>query len=315
MICVQKVSYMEFLILAHPDDETALRVAAILRRRHGQEAVGIVSAEALAMAPRFVHTLSSTPGRPGLAIDSAITLASGIALLSGEIRAVFNRLRSSDAPHFSTASNSDREYASAETGALWVSWLAGLQSQGAVVINPVWRGILQAGFSQLEWFKLAAQAGLPVGEIQVKAAGLPPAETLVMPAVEPVESVEPTTVLPDESPSEAHPGMQHWLASGKLLLVREVPASGATPGAPGWRIYDGGAADRFPVAVENLPEKIASLQASSTCTLLELIFIDNIDPPRGELGDYCLASVNPFPYLSAPEAIHAVVQMMEDAAR
>jgi len=287
---------MEFLILAHPDDETALRVGAVLRRRHGREAVGIISAEALAMAPRIVHTLSSAPGQPNLAIETAITLAGGVELLSGQIGVVFNRLRASDAPHFNASAAADREYASAETGALWVSWLAGLQSRGVAVINPVWRGAQQVGFSQLEWLKLASQAGLPVGETRVSAAEMQAG-----------------------APSTAPQAMQRWLAAGSRLMRMDLPAM-TTPAAlaaenPPWRAYKGDAVERLPAAFAALPQKIASLQAASACELLELFFTDPANPASGEMEDVRLASVSPFPHLPEPEATLALAQMLEEAAR
>jgi hypothetical protein len=154
---------MEYLILTHPEDLSALQVAAALRRRWGHAAVGVVSAATLAMAPKWSFSAKiSSPGVNSTKLDthSEVQLAGGMRLESGQIRVIFNRLRYTEVPHFSGASPADREYAEAEMNALWVSWLAGLQLQGSMVINPIQRGNLQPGYSRLEWLNLAGQAGM-----------------------------------------------------------------------------------------------------------------------------------------------------------
>jgi hypothetical protein len=298
---------MQFLILTHPDDESALRIAALLRRRHGREAVGVVSAEALAMAPRVVHTLLASPPLPNLAVNTAIELVGGGLLLSGEMRVVFNRLRSSDAPHFSAALASDRLYASAEIGAFWVSWLAGLQAGGTAVINPAGRGgALQPGFSRLEWLNLAAQAGLPVSEYRVDAAGLAVDEFAAGAAYAP----EGTPAQKPAAPPQAAPrAEQRWLAAGGRTvaldaLVLPLLESGERRAA----------AAHFTAALDGFAEKVSSLQAASACPLLELTFTAGPLPGGREIEDLRLAAINPFPFITQPEAIFAIVQMLEEAA-
>lgn len=156
---------MQVLLLAHLEDRLALRVAASLRRRLGRQAVEIVSAEALALAEHWLHRLEQGSPEGGdnlLQVQSEIQLANGVWLRAGEIGVVFNRLRFAPAPQFASATEQDRDYASAELGALWLSWLASLQFSGVPVINPVGHGRLGVAHSRLAWLRLAAQAGLGV---------------------------------------------------------------------------------------------------------------------------------------------------------
>ena len=192
---------MEFLVLAHPDDELALRVAARLRRVHGPQAVGIVAAEVLAMAENVIYRQASPPDETLIQIEYEWKLAGGTHIRSGELRSVFNRLRLTPAPQFAAADAADRDYAAAELGALWVSWLAALQREGVFVVNPPGRGSLQTAYSYLEWLKLASVAGFAV-----------PAETL-----EKSEEEKSWINTPDRL----------WLAAGANL----VPAGNQLPGS------------------------------------------------------------------------------------
>jgi hypothetical protein len=144
---------MEFVILAHIDDETALRVGALLRARHGPERVALVSAEELVFAARWAHRLD------GASAITELRLASGVELNSHDIGVVFNRLRHVDLPHFAAATAEDRSYAVTETYAFWLSWLASLPCP---VVNPATaRGLGAQERSHAEWLLLAGRAGLP----------------------------------------------------------------------------------------------------------------------------------------------------------
>jgi hypothetical protein len=236
---------MKFLILAETADTLALRVGAWLRREHGAAALGVISPETLALAPRFVYRQAPGEFSPELHIEFEIELASGVQLCTGELGAVFNRLRPPDPPQFRGASPADRQYASAELSALWVSWLEALQSQGTLVVNPPARGALQPAYSRLEWLGLACRAGLPVA-----AAALGEAERLVRPG---------------------DPTMERWLAAGKRFVhLNEpgVPAPDQTILPSAWA--EGGLGG------------LARLQALSNCPLVELSLVDGaiaaIDP-------------------------------------
>jgi hypothetical protein len=254
---------MEFMVLAHPDDELALRVAARLRRVHGSQAVGIVAAEALAMAENVIYHQTPTPPDPLLKIEYEWRLASGAKIRSGELRSVFNRLRLVSAPQFATADAADRDYAAVELGALWVSWLSALQRERVLVVNPPERGSLQLAYSRLEWFKIAWQAGFAVPRVAL-------------------ESIE------DEIPSVNSP-RQRWLAAGNQLVPagKQPPASSAE-------------------IAGDFPYRLRALQKNSGCSLIELVISE---------VDGVLLEVNPFPQSNHPNAVDAIVTLLEAGAR
>jgi hypothetical protein len=144
---------MRFVILAHVDDTTALRVGAALRTRHGAGQVRLVAAEELVFAPCWAHWLDDT------VVTTQLRLSDSTVLDSERLGVVFNRLRYVHLPHFGGATQADRSYAVAETFAFWMSWLASLPCP---VLNPATpRGLGLQERSHMEWLKLAAQAGLP----------------------------------------------------------------------------------------------------------------------------------------------------------
>jgi hypothetical protein len=154
---------MRCLVLAHPDDETALRVTAALRRRLGKDEARLVPAEALAYAPAWRHMLTyQAADMPHAArVESLVRLAGG-ELLPDQAAVVFNRLRFAPVPQFEHAAPADRDYAALEMYALLLSWLAGLEAAGVRVINPASpRGLGAQARSRFEWLSLAQQAGLP----------------------------------------------------------------------------------------------------------------------------------------------------------
>jgi len=144
---------MRFVILAHVDDETALRVYAALRARHGTQQVKIVSSEELALAPYWAHRIENS------SCSTTLYLSDGTELSSDRIGVVFNRLRYAAVPHFAHAAEADRSYAADETYALWLSWLASLPC--TVVNRPTSRGLGSQNRSMTEWLLLAAKAGFP----------------------------------------------------------------------------------------------------------------------------------------------------------
>ena len=144
-----------FVVLAHADDRSALRVYAALVRRHGSATVALVSADALALAPLWEHRLWD--GDDG-DVRSLIELPDGRGLDDAAIGVVLNRLRRMDAPHFARAIQADREYAAAELYGLALSWLASLR---VPVVNPVGtRALFGPERSPVEWSVALAGAGL-----------------------------------------------------------------------------------------------------------------------------------------------------------
>jgi hypothetical protein len=142
------------LVLAHVGDDTAAEVVVRLRRRVGPACVTVVTPEELVLAPGWSHTIDEAGAR------SRIRLADGEVLGDPEPVAVLDRLRFIAAPHFASAPDLDREYATTELHALLLSWLASLPC--AVVNRPSPRGLGGADRSRLEWLRLANDAGFRV---------------------------------------------------------------------------------------------------------------------------------------------------------
>src|SRR5262249_31144793 len=118
--------HMNFIILAHPADETAIRVAVLLRQRHDLHSVEVRTAEELLFA-QWEHRLWSG------GIANRIRLHDDTLLADSKHTVVFNRLTAIELAAFASISPSDREYARTETFALLLSWLAGFERR---VVNP-----------------------------------------------------------------------------------------------------------------------------------------------------------------------------------
>ena len=143
---------MQFLILSHLEDRTAMQVYALLKKRHGAGNVKLVSSEELVYAQRWHHRLAKS------AITSEVHLADGTLLRSENIGVVFNRLRTVSMPHFPR--EEDREYAAMEMHALLLSWLKSLPCPVINSASP--QGLGAHAHSQFVWLALAARAGLSV---------------------------------------------------------------------------------------------------------------------------------------------------------
>ncbi len=273
---------VRFLILAHLEDRGALRVANYLRRRHGNPAVRVVSAEALAMAPRVVHALTMEPGAKKLQIQTEISLASGIVIEADAIGVVFNRLHSADALHFASATPADQEYANFEMSALWVSWLAGLGENGVAVINPPQRGALQPGYSQLEWLKLAAMSGFSIEEVQPNS----------------------------ERPGRLPDFTQRWLAAGKHLAALESPWLRPDDAQSGRQLRSEPKEVYFPTEIAGYEGRIHRLQALSGCAVFEFWFSKSADRDEAHM-----VRIEPFPALNEPSAVSVVAELLEEASR
>src|SRR5436190_5827656 len=117
---------MNFIILADPSDETALRTALLLRQRHGSERVHIRTADELVLA-QWVHRITDE------GVVNAVRFHDGTVVTNGGPTIIFNRLNGVNPPMFASASPATREYARMEIFALLLSWLASDQHR---VINP-----------------------------------------------------------------------------------------------------------------------------------------------------------------------------------
>ena len=275
---------MLYLVLAHPQDETALRVGAALRRRHGRSQVRILSAEALALAPVYWHRLGRHPSTGRFFVETKITLPDGDVLDSSQPGVIFNRLQLLYPPHFTAAKPEDRDFAAQELNALWMSWLYSLAGSGWRIINPVSQhglapSSIGPGPGRLEWLAMAAHAGLRVCELSTAGgswttgAGFLDADSRSRTA-------------------DGGNGLIHILAAGdqvQLLDHQSVPALTATIEK-----------DRI---IANERPAIANLQDLSGCPLLELQFHLNQE-------QLVLVGVEPFPHFSGPGAVAKIVELL-----
>ena len=143
---------MRFLILAHSGDDTALRVEAILKARHGPDEVRLVLDQELSNVPYLSHRLD------GGQVITEMRLSDSTEINSANIGVVFNRLLIPTVPYF--ASLIDQDYAAMEMYALCLSWLKSLHCPVVNKVTPTNLG--NQPLSQVEWLWLAGKVGLPV---------------------------------------------------------------------------------------------------------------------------------------------------------
>lgn len=147
-----------FLVLANYNDDTAVAVYRELWARHGAAQAALLTDEDLLSGVGWSHV------QQGSMSQTTLRLRDGRRIYSGEISAVFNRLRYLNAGYLTTLEGSDREYALGETFALVLSWLASLK---CVVINPTSvRGLSGDPRSLIEWLRLAGEVGLPTRTVR-----------------------------------------------------------------------------------------------------------------------------------------------------
>jgi hypothetical protein len=139
-----------FLILAHPSDTTSIRVASLLRRRHGVAAVHLKSADEIALAPRWRHGIDASGARTELGLHDGFNIA-------GDMPAILNRLSYVDPAQFANAPEADREYARMEMFALMLSWLASTALR--VVCRPTASSLAGCAYRPVVWRRMAQRAG------------------------------------------------------------------------------------------------------------------------------------------------------------
>ena len=138
-----------WLVLCASTDVSALWAAQGLNAR-GLEPLEVVSAEMLAQSQRWEHRV----GAKGVTID--ITQADGRRLRSDTVRGVLNRLVSVPYAPLLLAHPADRDYASQELTAFFLSWLYALSLP--VINRPTPQGLAGQWRHRSEWLWLAAQA-------------------------------------------------------------------------------------------------------------------------------------------------------------
>jgi hypothetical protein len=142
---------MDFIILADSSDETAIRVAVLLRQRHGSRHVELRTVEELLFA-HWEHRVSNR------GITNRIRLHDGTLLPDSNRTVVFNRLTAIEPRLLENASSANQEYARIEAFALLLSWLAGF---GRRVLNPPSpSGLSGSVHRPLIWQQQAVRAGL-----------------------------------------------------------------------------------------------------------------------------------------------------------
>jgi hypothetical protein len=143
-----------WLVLCASTDLSALWAYQGLRAR-GLHPLELVSAEQLAHSLRWEHRLRSD------GVTVRITLADGREVHHDRVWGVLNRVLSVPPAWCTVATAADREYATQEIGAFFLSWLYALP--GPVLNRPTPQGLSGPWRHPSEWHCLAGRAGLSVG--------------------------------------------------------------------------------------------------------------------------------------------------------
>jgi hypothetical protein len=139
-----------YLVLCYEWDIPGLWAYQKLREI-GLTPIELVTARPLALAKTWEHCL----GQKGAFLK--ISLHDGRVLNSSDIRGVLNRLTSIPQDLIGHAVAEDREYASSELTAFYLSWLSTFE---CVINRPTPQGLAGAWRHRSQWALLAARAGL-----------------------------------------------------------------------------------------------------------------------------------------------------------
>lgn len=140
-----------WLVLCDPFDAAALWAYRGLSAR-GLNPLELISTEVLLRALTWEHRL----GVDGIRLR--ISLAKNRTITHDSVRGVLNRLSFIDPQLLAPAPQAERNYATQEMTALFMSWLAALPCP--VLNRPVAQGLSGSWRHPSEWNYLAAQAGL-----------------------------------------------------------------------------------------------------------------------------------------------------------
>jgi hypothetical protein len=152
-----------YLVLCYEWDIPGLWAYEKLRHI-GLTPIELVTAWPLALAKTWEHCL----GQKGASLK--ISLDDGRLLDSSHIRGVLNRLTSIPQDLISHAVAEDREYASSELTAFYLSWLSSFR---CVINRPTPQGLAGAWRHRSEWALLAARAGLDAPPYRQSSASRP----------------------------------------------------------------------------------------------------------------------------------------------
>lgn len=282
---------MEFLILAHLGDETALRVYAALRARHGSDQVKFVSSEELVLAPYWAHRLENVQ------VTTNIHLSDGTTLDSANIGLVFNRLVVLTMPHFASATEVDRDYAVMEMTALCLSWLASLPCPVVNAVTPP--GLGTQTRTHAEWLWLAGKAGLPTQGYHLTTDPRWFREPSYLPHKCQKNNSENLLEKTSGIPSSRQPTLyletlskqwQSMLVAGDQVMGNLVDLYG---------------------------EQLTRLAKLASCDLLEVLFAHPMSKSNQIIAPekWKVCGVNSFPHFQTTEAISAVVQLLESKSK
>lgn len=155
---------MSYAVLAHRGDTDAELLARELALRDPQ--TFLAWEDELLLGSRFTHRLNEH------GVGTEILSAGGRRLDSSSLRGLACRLTQAMPPQFASASQADRDYASMESHALLLSWLASLSCP---VVNPASpRSLSGPALGPLEWLPLAAASGLRSRRVCLAPPGEPP---------------------------------------------------------------------------------------------------------------------------------------------
>ncbi|MDJ0863142.1 MAG: hypothetical protein QNK18_05210 [Gammaproteobacteria bacterium] len=151
-----------WLVLADSADVPARWAYEGLGRR-GLEPLEFIEVKLMSPDARWAHRL----GCEGISLD--LLLPDGRRIRSQEICGALNRIQSAPMESFARGSSEDRDYASQEFHALFMSWLHALPGQVLNRSSP--QGLAGAWRGLSEWVWLAGRAGLPCPDYVESASG------------------------------------------------------------------------------------------------------------------------------------------------
>ena len=274
---------MRFLLLANDGDATALRVAAALRARHADDSVARVTMRDLAQAHEFTQTLDGPRSR------TTIRLRTGLTLDSDEIGVVLNRLRHVSVPQFTRSDRTDREYATMEMYALLISWLTSLRCP--VVSRGGSSGLSAVPRSALEWFRLAANAGLRTPRLSMSSSLRRFAVSNMVPLGNDLDAG-----------GRSSPALSSIVGQRRGWFLEPFGPRRCSLYIAGGRV-SGGLSPETKLAVRRLA-------ASAGVSLARVDFCEALDPPHS----WMFVGIDEWPDLVDPESISAVAALLESLA-
>lgn len=257
-----------------------MQIAALLVSRHGSERVKLVTSEEIIYAPYWDHRVETGH------VVSELRLTDGTTLSSADIQVVFNRLCYAPVSHFQN--EDDRAYAIMEFYALLLSWL---HSLSCPVINPaVPQGLGAHQYSQFTWFAWAAQAGLPVRDLQYTTN----------PRYFPAPQLEPhrRTQQMDSNREWLMEPIPNSLVSIQPTFFLESPVT---------------AQQQLLVAGETIVGPLSARYRAALLRLAKLAHCDLLQVEFGQFGrDWKVLSVNAFPQLTTQDEFLVLLTLLEN---